>query len=315
VLVATVVAVFLRIAYIPIIELTVVLFAMIMSGRLIWRQWSALAMCALGPLLAIGTLMAANLLVFADRFPGEFWVNRMSGVFLASVFAPALQPVDFDNVGIPITDAKFRRMDLANYDKRPGQVWGKSSDDLHQFLKNTYGVTADNTVVVDKAARGLVRSALLRDPAAVAGVYFRNALLYAQPSEWRRKFESETGISRPLPPDFVEFSTRYSAKIEPEITLIRSPLIRTYSAVCAFYPFLLLLGLLSAAYLLLRERHVAAALLTAALIADLAAAPLYSVEMAARYVIGAVVVSYLLIGLAIQSIMPCRSPPSLSVSF
>jgi len=196
-----------------------------------------------------------------DRFPGELFVNRLSGVLLAAVFSPALHPADFDNVGIPITDGEFRHMDLANYDMRPAQIWAKSPYTLHQFLKNTYGITADYGMVVDKAARGLVWSALKRDPAAVAGVYFRNALLYAKPSEWRRKFDSEMGFGRPLPLDFIEYSNRYSAQIYPEITSVRSPLLRAYAAACAFYPFQLFLGMIAATYLLLRKRSVAAAAL------------------------------------------------------
>ena len=307
---ATVVAIFLRIAYVPIIEVTVLLLAMIMWGRLALRQWFALAITALGPCLAIGTLVAANWFVFADRYPGELFVNRLSGVLLAGVFAPALQPADFDNVGIPITVAEFQRMELTDYNRRPLQIWGNTPDYLHQFLKNTYGITSGYAAVVDKAARDLFWSALMRDPAAVAEVYVRNALLYAQPSEWRRKFDWETGISSPLPQSFVEYSNRYSAKIDYRITTIRSPLIQAYAAVCSLYPFQLLLGLLSAAYLALRERRVAAAVLSAALIAVLAAAPLYSPEMAARYVIGGIVVSYLLIGLAIQSIVTRMRHPS-----
>jgi hypothetical protein len=108
-----------------------------------------------------------------------------------------------------------------------------------------------------------------------------------------------------LPPGFVAFSNRYSVlKIEPEITKIRSPLVRSYEAISYFYPLQLLLGLTAAAYLMIRQRHRPdVAVLTAGLLADLASAPLYSVYVIARYVIGAIIISYLLIGLAIQTSM------------
>jgi hypothetical protein len=303
VVVATIVAIFLRIAYVPIVALTVLLFAVILWDRLGRRQRLALGLAALGPLLAVGSLMVANWFVFADRYPGELFVNKLSGVLLAGTYAPALQPEDFDHAGIPITNAEFRRLKLANYDKRLGQVWGSSSDDLHQLIKNKLGITDGYTTAVDETARRLVWSAAMRDPAAVAQVYVHNALLFAQPSEWRRKLNAEMGLSRSLPPDFVAYSNRYAAEIVPWITALWSPLLHLYAAVCRFYPLQLLLGTFAAAYLLLRDRRAASAVLVAGLVAVLAAAPLYSIEMLARYVLGAVVISYLLIGLAIQSLM------------
>jgi hypothetical protein len=132
---STVAAVFIRVAYAPIIELTVLLVGIIMSDRLARRQWLALAVAALGPFMAVGSLAVANRLVLADRFPHELFVNKLSGVFLASVFAPALQASDFEKVGIPITTSEFLRLDLANYEKRLGQAWGHSPDDLQQFIR------------------------------------------------------------------------------------------------------------------------------------------------------------------------------------
>jgi hypothetical protein len=303
VLVATIVAIFLRIAYVPIVTLTVLLFALILWRRLGRRQRLALGAAALGPFLAVASIVLANWFVFADRYPGELFVDKLSGVLLASTFAPALQPADFEHAGIPITNAQFVELRLANYNRRLAQAWGRSPGDLNQFIKNTLGVEHNYTAVVERAARNLVWSALMRDPAAVAEVYLRNAMLYAQPSEWRGRFNSEMGISRPLPADFIAYSNRYSAGIDPEITAVRSPLLRLYEAACPFYPLQLLLGIIAAACLVLRERRTAAAVLVAGLVAVLAAAPLYSVELVARYLLGAVVASYLLIGLAIQSVM------------
>jgi hypothetical protein len=308
VIASTIAAVFLRVAYALIIELAVLLVAMMMSDRLARRQWVALAITALGPFMAVGSLAMANRIVFADQFQHEPFVNKSSGIFLACVFAPALEKSDFEKVGIPITTSEFLRLDLTNYDKRSAQVWGPSPDNLHQFIKDKLGVKNDYTTLVDQTASGLVWSALRRSPIALAKVYVWSAFQYMEPSEWHSKVYEEMGLSKALPADFVAFSNRYSVlKIEPEITKIRSPLMRLYEALSYFYPLQLLLGLAAAAYLMLRERNrPSAVVLTAGLLADLASAPLYSNYVIARYILGAIIICYLLIGLAIQIIMTRR---------
>jgi len=305
---STLAAVFLRVAYALIIELAVLLVGIIMSGRLARPQWFALAIAALGPFMAVGSLAVANRIVFADRFQHELFVNKSSGVFLAGVFAPALQKSDFEKVGIPITTAEFLRLDLTNYEKRSAQVWGPWPDNLHQFIKDKLSIKNDYTTLVDQTASDLVWSTLRRNPIALAKVYVWSAFQYAEPSEWHSKVYDEMGLSWDLPADFVAFSNRYSIlKIEPEITKIRSPLVRLYEAVSYFYPLQLLLGLAAAAYLMMQERNrPSVAVLTAGLLADLASAPLYSSYVIARYILGAIIISYLLIGLAIQSIMTRR---------
>jgi len=305
---STVAAVFLRVAYALIIELAVLLVGVIMNDRLARRQWFALAITALGPFMAVGSLAVANRIVFADRFQHELFVNKSSGVFLACVFAPALQKSDFEEVGIPITTSEFQRLDLTNYDKRSAQVWGPSPDNLHQFIKDKLSIKDDYTTLVDQTASNLVWSALRRSPIALAKVYVWSAFLYAEPSEWHSKVNEEMGLLRALPADFVAFSNRYSVlKIEPEITKISSPLMLLYEGVSYFYPLQLLLGLAAAAYLMIRERNrPSAVVLTAGLLADLTSAPLYSNYVIARYILGAIIISYLLIGLAIQNIMTRR---------
>ena len=216
-----------------------------------------------------------------------------------------MQKSDFEKVGIPITTAEFLRLDLTNYEKRSAQVWGPWPDNLHQFIKDKLSIKNDYTTLVDQTASGLVWSALRRSPIALAKVYVWSAFQYAEPSEWHSKVYDEMGLSWDLPADFVAFSNRYSIlKIEPEITKIRSPLVRLYEAVSYFYPLQLLLGLAAAAYLMMQERNrPSVAVLTAGLLADLASAPLYSSYVIARYILGAIIISYLLIGLAMQSIM------------
>ena len=122
------------VAYAVIVEVAVLLIAVMNVGRFSRRQWLALGLSALAPFLAVASMLAANRIVFAKRFPHELFVNRLSGVLTAAVFAPAVKKSDFDKLGIPITDAEFQRLDLKNYNKRSDHVWGTEHDDLHQFF-------------------------------------------------------------------------------------------------------------------------------------------------------------------------------------
>jgi hypothetical protein len=306
-MISTIAAVFIRIAYASVIELMALLAGVLTSRRIVRRQWLALAAAASSPLIAVTILSAANGVIFGDRFQHEMFVNRLSGVFLASVFAPALQMSDFEAVGVPITDSEFLRLDLGNYDKRTGHPWVQSPDYLHQFIRDKLGVKADYTAEVNRVASRLVWNAFIRDPIAAAKVYAWSGIQYASPAGWHDALGTDLGLSRALPASFVDFSNRYSIlKIDPEITKVRSPLVRFYEVASYFYPLLLLLGLVAAGYLVARRGHddsVAVAVLIAGLLADLAATPLYSYYVIARYVLGAVIISYVLIGVAMQSVI------------
>ncbi len=303
-------AIWVRVAYAVIIEIALLLTALMRIGRLSRRQWLALCLSALAPFLAVASILAANRVIFADQFPHELFVNRLSGVLSAAVFAPAMQKADFDKVGILITDAEFERLDLKNYNKRSYHVWAGEHDALHQFLRDKLGVKEGepDTAAVGKAASGLVRSAFLRNPFAVAKVYVRGLLSYASPPRWRAQGPNESGLTRPLPGYFVSFWNRYSAlKVDPDITSIRSPLVRIFEATLYFYPFVLLLGAIASVYLIITERsRPNAVVLTAGFAAVFASAPLYSDYILARYVMGAVVNSYLLVGLAVHTIVSRR---------
>ena len=302
-IVSTVAAVFIRVAYALVIELVVLLSGFLMSRRLVRRQWLALAGAAAGPVIAVALLSAANSVVFGDRFQHEPFINKLSGVFLASIFAPALQMSDFEAAGIPLTATEFQRLDVTNYDRRLGHAWAQSPDYLHQLIKDRLGVTEDYTTEVDSKAARLVWSAFKRNPIAVARVYAWGAWQYASPSGWRAGVDVDLGLSRALPASFVDFSNRYSIwKIGSETTKIRSPLVRFYDATSYFYPLLLLTGLAAAGYLMIVQvMRPAIAVLAAGLIADVATAPLYSAYAIGRYVVAAVIISYLLIGLAIHA--------------
>jgi hypothetical protein len=312
-LVAAITAVFLRISYAVIMEVTVLLIGLLWFPRLSAGRRVGLGFAAGIPFLAVGLLVAANSVVFAQRFPHETFVLKLSGVFLAGAFAPALQAADFEHAGIPVTPEEFQRLDLGNYDKRDAQVWGPSADDLQQFLRDKLNIHQDYTADVDRAAIRLVESAFLRDPLSVAAVYVSSGWQYLLPSEWRRHVYDEMGLSRPLTAYFLTFFNAYSVpKIVPEITQVRSPIIRVYEAVSSFYPIQLALGCCAALFLVLRQRaRPCVAVLSAGLFADLAAAPLYSNYVIPRYILAAIVISYLLIGLAALSLtQPSRPSPS-----
>src|SRR5262249_27768333 len=78
-IVATVAAIFVRVAYALIIELAVLLAGALMSGRLVRRQWLALAGALCGPLIAVALLSVANGVVFGDRFHHQPFINKLSG--------------------------------------------------------------------------------------------------------------------------------------------------------------------------------------------------------------------------------------------
>jgi hypothetical protein len=292
---ATICAVFLRVAYAPIVFLTLILSSLLLGSGLGRHRLLVLALAIMGPTVAIGSVMGANRIVFAQYFPGEVFVTKLSGVFLAGVFAPALAPSDFAHAGIALTTQEFRALDLGNYDKRAVQVWGPA---------------ANYTAAVDRAASKLVRSALLRNPLAIATVYVRSALLYLQPSEWSRTLSGEMGLSRPLPDYFVTFANKVSVlKVTPDMTEIRSALIRGYILVVALYPLQITLGLFAGVYLVWRHGRAPRFVVPfTALLADLASAPLYSNYVIPRYILGAILLSYLLMGLAIAAGRPRAIP-------
>lgn len=111
------------------------------------------------------------------------------------------------------------------------------------------------------------------------------------------------GLTRSLPHNFVTFINQNSVlKITPDLSLLRSPLIRAYEAISGLYPLQLLLGFCAGVAILLRIGPKPFLVLPfAAFCADLAAAPLYENHFIARYILGAIFLSYLLIGLAVGS--------------
>jgi len=299
---ATIAAVFLRVAYAVIIQITIVIVAALMLPRLPAPRRTMLVAGALAPLLAVCLLACANRVVFREQFPHELFTTKLSGVFLAAVFAPALELPDFASAGIPITQAEFRALDLGNYDRRVLQVWGGPGATLQSFIAYKLGISAPYTQAVDRASFRLVASAARRSPLSILKVYGENLLQYCRPAEWRRHAATELGLDQTLPDAFVTMSRKQlHASVDSGAAQLRSPLIRAYLAIDFIYPFQLAAGLLSALYLLVRRQaRPGVIVLASGLAADLAAAPLYSNYVIPRYVLGAIFLSTLLIGLAAQ---------------
>lgn len=297
---ASVAVIFVRTAYLPIIEVTLLLTTLFSAGRLERRRLAALGLMALGPLLGAVALAGANRLVFADRLPGETFLLRPSGVFSAGVYAPALRPADFAAAGIAVTPAEYAALRLDDYDRRDAQIFTLTHDHLHQLIKDKLGITASYTAAVDRTARAIVLNALERDPLAFATVWLHGALLYADPRQWGWFAPAELGVNSDLPAGFVAFSDQRTARpLDPASSRRHTPLLRLYLAVVRLYPLQLLLGMGAAALLLVRQgRRPPVLVLTAALIADLVFAPVFGTNAIARYLLGGVFASYLLIGLA-----------------
>jgi hypothetical protein len=298
------VAVFMRVAYSLIIEATSFLILVAFCTRLRGRQWLPALLGVAIPFLLIGCVIASNGVVFSKQFPGEHFVTKLSGVFLAGVFAPAVSEADFAKADIPITSAEFAKLNLGDYGKRVRQVWNKDPDDLQQFLKDKLGVRQDYDARVDSAATALVKAAAIRAPWGILKVYLVSARLYLEPGQWQRQTYGEMGLSQALPAYFVSYFNDISVmKITPDITAVKSALIRAYQALAPFYPAQIILGLIALITLLVREgRNDVVIILGAALIADLVTVPVYSNYLIARYILAALFINYLLIGLAMASI-------------
>jgi hypothetical protein len=316
---ALVVAVLMRSSYALMIEATLLLGFLLMRPKLSRRQLVALACVLAAAPAGIGLQLAANRVVFKTTFPGETFLMKESGVFLAGVFAPALEPQDFAKVGAPVSQAEFDRLNLKNRPLRNAQIWATVPGFEHQLLKDKLHHPEDYSAVVDHASKALVVNAFKRDPLGVIGVYLQNAAEYFMPSMWRSYAQSEMGLDRDLPDSFVGMSNAATTlKLPANVTRLRSPLIKMYLAVCGYYPVQLILGLAAAAVLLIRERKSACSVLLAcAAVITLAMAPLYSVYVIPRYVLMTVLANAVLIPLATASLgrglFRRRSPAAASV--
>lgn len=296
--IGAVAATFLRIAAIPVLELTALFVAALCWRRLRGRGRIGLVLMLCIPLLAAGALATANALVFPRQSSHALFLVKLSGINLAGNYAPAIEIGDFEAAGIPITEEEFRNLDLDNYPMRWTQVWSPSDHRLASFLGRKLN-TSFSSDAVDAAAKRLVMHALRRSPQSFARIYLRTWWDYVRPAQWQSAVREEMGL-KPLPDSFVAYFNAYSiTRLTPEISEFKSPIVTLVAASLWFYPLLLGLGLCAAIVLLLRDgTRPAVAVLSAGLLADLVAVPLYSLSVVPRFLLPAIFISYLLIGLA-----------------
>jgi len=299
---ATIATIFLRIAYLPILELTLLGIALCRWSRRSAAGWT-LAAAAVMPFLAVGILAGTNSIAFSKWFPGEVFVNKLSGIMLASTFAPALQMTDFEKAGIPITPEEFSNLDLGDYDRRLAHTWSASTEYLGYFLQKKLHVNNVDKQF-DAAATRLVTNAFLRNPGSFVEVYAKTGWNYLKPNLWKNHIDEEMGI-RPLPDEFVDYFNTFSVtKLVPSISELKSPLVLISEQAAPIYPALLGVGCLAGLFLLLREGgRPCVPIPCSALFADLLAAPLYSVYTIPRFLLAGIFVSYLLVGLAALSLL------------
>ena len=93
-------AVFLRVAFLPVLELTALFVSLHCWRRLCGSGWTKFALMVCTPVLAAGLLAGANSIIFAKQYPHEFFLTKLSGAGIAGVYAPALKIEDFASAGI-----------------------------------------------------------------------------------------------------------------------------------------------------------------------------------------------------------------------
>ncbi|MBE7210305.1 MAG: hypothetical protein INR65_04745 [Gluconacetobacter diazotrophicus] len=308
-------AVLLRVAYLPVEAGTLLLFAASAwrAGRLRWAGRALVLL--LVPAAALGATLEANHLAFGHRFEHSAFTNRLSGVFLAGVFAPALRAEDFRRAGIDVGDAEVAAMQLDQYDARVAQVWGAEPFWMRNVIARHLHASDVYDERTDRAAHRTVMAALRRDPAAVAGVYLHGLALFAEPGEWRRHIDTELGAGHRFAPGTVAFVDAHSFPgITADSPSVPSPLAAVLRDVVGAYPALLGLALLAAAVGLAGPlpagphpsgprptgpADAARRLLGAALVADILAAPLYSNFVIPRYLLAGVFVGWILVPVAL----------------
>ncbi len=282
-------AVFIRVAYAAITLLSVV-FLGFAAARLRLPVMRRLMVAVALPFLAVVALAGANRIVFAEQFPGEFFVNKLSGVFALGIFAPALDAGDFRAAGVDVSDADVAALRLADYDRRGDQIWGTDDTDAQALIKHRLGL-APYSQIVDRTCARIVAHALWRNPLGFLQVYATTLLFHFEPSEWRKYLDVETGVARSLPQGFVDMMNRLAKpRIAPGITAQPSLMLDAFLWVAPLYPLLLAGTALAAGWHLLlgRQTNPGCLIASAGFLAVVAAGPLYAVYVIPRYMIAAV---------------------------
>ncbi len=289
-------AVLLRLAYVP-VELATIMACMAANWRRADRHMlPKLALLGLVPGLAMATLIGANAYVFADRFPGESFANRSSGVFLMGVFSPALTAADIRQAGVAVSDTEVEGMRLTNYDNRINQVWGSEPFWLRSVVARRLAGADPYDKRVDAAGSKMVAAAFKRAPMSVVGVYMRTLGMYALPSQWLRHIDTELGLHRELDPWFVDsLNLDLAHKIDAKAPERPSALPALLGSVAGWYPVLLVTGLIVAALVLVGLGPVGLRLPAAGVVAVIVVVPLYSTYIIPRYTLPAVYLTWMLL--------------------
>ncbi len=299
-------AVFVRVAYAPILAATLVIAAA--AACLAQRQARPprlrrrmLALLAL-PAIAVGALALANSQVSVDSLRGQVFVNRMSDIYTLGVFLPALRYEDFEEAGVPITEAEFNAFDRS-LDAREGQVWSDGPEYVRWLMAQRLGVKDVYDERLQAAAAAVVRTGLRRHPQTFAITHLQGMLIMFDPMRWRRVMRAELGFELPLPDWAAGFLSAVTGRtVLPAITAQPSLLPNALLAVAGAYPVLLLLGTAAAAGMLafarpFGTRHV----LAAAILASVLVTPLFSHAPKPRYLLAPVLLSELLLALLVVS--------------
>lgn len=312
-------ATFIRVAYAPIMLLTLLLY-LLASFRDDLPSPKAfrirLALLCLAPILSVPALAVANSHVSIPRLRGQLFVNRMSGLYTMGVFLPGLRYDDFRRAGIALSRQEFGDLHLQQYDRREMEVWGDGPVFVRSLIQDRLHMPDVYGVAFQQRCRAVVRSALVHHPQTLISTYLWSFVLYLSPEEWRRVAASEMGADKPLPDwvaHYLSWQTRET--ISPEFTRRSSLVPAVLKQVIVIYPIVLIVGSLCSIGLLLRRRPLDAMdLFAGAMLASLALAPLYSHAVKPRYVLSSVTLSewiiVSLIGTGVRTVVARpRIPP------
>ena len=303
-------AIFLRIAYVP-IELGAGLL-MLMSAWLFGltrrphgETWPTrqLGVAIATPLAGALLLLAVNGQLFRKQFEHPYFLNRLSSSFLMAAVAPALDASDIRAGGIAISDAEVARMHLGDRDLRIDQLWGQEPFWLVATIRARCAITNEYDERLQRIAHAIVRHAFHRDPSAFAAVYLSTLGDYFSIGQWRRHDVAEMGLGRMLPPDFVAWlnAQRRGAPITPTAMQTLGPVGRTYRAALPIYPaWLALCCAIALAALVVGRGDVSRTLPSTCLLACVATVALYSNYVIPRYLMGGELLAWVVVAQAVE---------------
>ena len=295
-------AVFVRVAYAPILVGTLVTAAAVASlypARLrpprLRRRLLALAAL---PVVAVGVLAGANSVVAVPSLRGQVFVNQMSDLYTLGVFLPALRYQDFVEAGVPVTQAEFDSFDRS-LDAREAQVWVDGPGHVRWVMMQRLGVDQVYDERFQRACAAVVRTALRQHPQDLALTYLAGLASTFDARRWHAVMHGEMGFDQPLPAWAAEHLTWVTGRtVLPSVTGQPSLLPGILERTAGIYPVLLLAGAAAAVLVLAFARPFGARhILAAAMLAALLVTPLFSHALKPRYLLAPVMLSEALLSL------------------